>query len=125
MTSAGDGLCLEPIKVSTVRLRSTMQTYASGAFHNLEFYSHNFVTVTFIGEIVFFLPIIGGTVLRTVRGDCVKFHGEKHEESRGEKYPTLLAYLTSYECTVGSDNFSLKPLYLVLGFFLESTTQVI
>lgn len=120
LTSAGDGLHLEFIKVSTVRLRSTMQKYTSGAFYNLEFHSYNFVTVTYIGDTVFLLPIVGGTVLRTIRGDWVKFHGEKHEESRGKKHPTLLAHLTCYECTVGSDNFSLKPTYLVLGFFLSS-----
>jgi len=52
---------------------------------------------------------MGGTVLRTTRRrDWVKFHSEKHEESREEKYPTLLAHLTNSECTAGSKTFSLN-----------------
>lgn len=121
MEAGGEGLCLEPIKVSTdsaVKYINSMQKYISGAFSNLEFYSHNFVftMVIYWGD-SFLFDYQDRTVLRTIRRDWVKFHSEKHEESRREKYPTPLAYLTSYECTAGSNNFSLKPTYIVPGCF--------
>lgn len=47
-----DGLCLEPVEVSAddskVKRRNSVQKCISGAFSNLEFYSHNFAIVTVI-----------------------------------------------------------------------------